>query len=103
MRSASSASRAILLHHGISLIWQIHETTSHPRGYPEYDLDPRLCSFFPRGLETYWSSRHLDWLIYISHEDSITFAGAWLVATIQQAWRPWQQHIRRGHTGSDEA
>jgi hypothetical protein len=56
-------------------------------------------AFFNRGLETYWSSRHLDWLIYCSHEDSITFAGAWLVAAIQQAWPTWQQHIRRGHVG----
>src|SRR5947209_5872557 len=31
---------------------------------PEYEMDPRLCSFWG-GTEMYWSSRRLDWLIYL--------------------------------------
>jgi len=32
----------------------------------------------------YWFSRALDWLIYRSREDSITFAGNWLVNAVKR-------------------
>jgi hypothetical protein len=90
--------QTLLLRRGIARIWQIHEDTLVAEEDPEYELDPRLCNFYPH-LETYWAARHLDWLIYISHEDSITFAGAWLISAIQQIWPSWQDHIRHGHVG----
>ena len=67
---------------------------------PEYEMDPRLCSFWG-GTEMYWSSRKLDWLIYLSHEESMTFAGDWLAQAIKQALPNWRQRLYtvHGHLG----
>jgi hypothetical protein len=41
----------------------------------------------------YWSSRELDWLIYLSHEESLTFAGRWLVEAIKEALPNWRERL----------
>jgi hypothetical protein len=78
----------ILLRRGITRVWEINEV----REDPEYELDPRLC-WFMGGLEMYWSSRELDWLIYASHERSMTFAGDWLINAVKEAWPNWERRI----------
>ncbi|PQV63720.1 hypothetical protein B1R32_10960 [Abditibacterium utsteinense] len=54
-----------------------------------------LSEFHPiyTGLEGYWFTPQLDWLIYASHEDSITIGGKWLLPAVQAAWPDWEQHI----------
>ena len=59
-------------------------------------MDTRLCDF--AGNETYWSSRELDWLVYVSHESSIAFTGTWLVEEVKRRWPGWE---RRAYTGYD--
>jgi hypothetical protein len=81
------AMRGILLTRGIT---RLFELTEHHFA-PEYEIDIELCTF--RGNETIWTSRSLDWLIYVSHESSITFAGEWLVAAVKQAWPMWERRI----------
>lgn len=81
----------ILISKGIKRIWELDEF----RVEPEYELDPRLCSFW-KGVEGYWSSRELNWLIYVSHESSITFAGGWLIEAIKDVWPNWEKRIYTG-------
>jgi hypothetical protein len=83
--------QGVLLRHGVTRVWQINEL----RLPPEYELHPSLCEF--RGSETYWSSRGLDWLVYTSHEASITFAGPWLIEELKQVWPDWEQRIYTGY------
>lgn len=78
----------ILRHRGITRLWELNEQ----RLDPEYELDPRLCRF-EAGVEMYWSSGELDWLVYISHESSITFAGGWLVEAVKEVWPTWQERV----------
>ena len=82
----------IFLRRGITRIWEINED----RLPPEYELDPRLCNF-TSSVEKYWSSRELDWLVYASHESSITFAGDWLIGAIKEAWPNWEQRVYTGY------
>jgi hypothetical protein len=77
----------ILLQRGITRVWEVHEL----RRPPEYELSPSLCAF--EAYETYWSSKELDWLVYTSHEASITFAGSWLVEEIKRVWENWEQRV----------
>jgi hypothetical protein len=81
----------ILLRHGITRVWQI----TLARVPPTLELHPSLCTF--SGIEVYWSSREIDWLVYTSHEGSITFAGAWLVEEIKRAWPNWEQRVYRDY------
>jgi hypothetical protein len=87
----AAALQAILLRHGVTRVWQVEEAGLPP----EYELHPCLCTF--GGWEAYWSSRELDWLVYASHEASITFAGAWLVEEIKRAWPNWEQRVYRDY------
>lgn len=81
----------ILVSKGITRVWEINEIGLDP----EYEVDPRLCDFaYPP--EKYWSSPELNWLVYVSHESSITFAGDWLVNRIQEAWPNWEERVYTG-------
>jgi len=44
------------------------------------------------GAEGYWSSDGLDWIIYASHESSVT-VGGWLLEEVKQAWSDWNSRI----------
>ena len=63
------------------------------REYDEnFEIDTELLETYYTGAEGYWSSSEtdFDWLIYASHECTITVAGEWLVATIQERWPDWK-------------
>jgi len=57
--------------------------------------ESELAQFHPvyTGLEGFWFTAKLDWLIYASHEGSLTIGGEWLLAAVQTAWPDWKEHI----------
>ena len=75
----------ILKERGIRRVWGITEGTGFV-----WEIDRELVE--PWWLESYWTSSELDWILYVSHEDSITVAGAWFVEAIKQAWPDWHQY-----------
>jgi hypothetical protein len=78
--------RALLGERGVTRVWELRE------GGPEYELD--VAAFEPEynGAEGFWTSPSLDWIIYASHESSIT-VGGWMLAQVKQGWPQWQRHI----------
>ena len=48
---------------------------------------------FYTGLEGFWFTEKLDWLIYASHESSVTVGGPWLLSAVQAAWPKWENRI----------
>ena len=58
---------------------------------PEYELD--LEWFVPEynGAQGYWTSRKMDWIIYASHENTITIGG-WILDDIKKIWPDWKKH-----------
>ncbi|EMS71294.1 hypothetical protein [Ruminiclostridium cellobioparum] len=82
--------REILKRHGIYKIYQLREFDSSP----EYELDTdAFYPFYTIDGEGYWCSNEMDWVIYASHENSITIAGTWLVDEVKLAWKDWKQRI----------
>lgn len=81
--------REILFEHRVRRVWEIHQSAL----FPDYEMDARLCDFFSIGGEVYWFSPEVDWLVYQSHEESLTFAGAWLVDEVRSAWPNWRQRV----------
>jgi hypothetical protein len=62
--------------------------------------DPKevdLALFIPSGYETYWTSEKMDWMLYASHESSLTICGDWLLNLIKQTWSAWAEHLYRGY------
>lgn len=89
-RVGSTVLRNILADQGITRVWELREFGEYP---PEYEIDVSWLEPFYNGSEGYWASGDMDWLIYASHEDSLTFAGAWLVNAVKEAWADWPSHL----------
>ena len=57
---------------------------------PEYEMD--LSLFEPRGQgERYWTDDETEWLIYLSHENTVTFAGEGLITSLKNLWPTWEK------------
>ena len=56
------------------------------REFGEWGCEQSVSALEPAytGEEGYWTSSSSDWLIYASHESSISLAGEWLVASFGQ-------------------
>jgi hypothetical protein len=81
--------RSILARRGEERIWELREYG------PEYEQDLSLLEPWYNGAEGYWSSGSLDWILYASHENSVT-AGGWLLEEITALWTTWQAHSWTG-------
>ena len=77
----------ILREHGIEQVFELREGGAVFQ-LPVDDLDPVYT-----GDEGYWSSATFDWIIYASHESSITVSGKWFVARVKSAWPLWKMYM----------
>jgi len=81
--------QGILSRHSVERVWELREYG------PEYELEVSLFDPQYNGAEGYWSSGALDWIVYASHESSIT-VGGWLLEEVKVLWPAWQAHLWRG-------
>jgi hypothetical protein len=81
--------QGVFAERGISRVWELREYG------PEYEQD--LSQFEPHynGAEGYWSSGDLDWIIYASHESSVT-VGGWILHATKRLWPSWEAHVWAG-------
>lgn len=83
--------RTILAERGIERVFTLFEFA----GEHEYEIDIALLEpCYGSSGELYCTSSAMDWLIYASHENTITLAGAWLLESIRRNSR-----ISRNRTG----
>jgi hypothetical protein len=83
---SSSAARDLLSRRGIDRVWELREYG------PEYEEDLSVFDPYYNGAEGYWSSGGLDWIIYASHESSVT-VGGWLLEEVKNIWSDWNSRI----------
>ena len=53
-------------------------------------LDP---SYDVRYLERFWFDEDMNWIIYASHEGSITFGGRELISALKGKWQDWESNL----------
>ncbi len=82
--------RDALHEHGIDILFELREYADG------FEIPLESADFSYDGAEGFWTSVDLGWLIYASHESSITFAGTWLVEKIQAALPDFQQYLYKG-------
>jgi hypothetical protein len=82
--------REILTRQRVRRVWELDRTLGLAE---QYELDTAWLIVEPRYDERYWTSEKMDWLLYASHESSLTVAGEWLVATIARVWPQWPDHL----------
>lgn len=78
--------RTLLAEHGV---WRVVETREFIE-LPTRGLDLSDVDFEYDGAEGYWCDERLDWLVYASHEDTISLGGAWLIDAVKKIWPEWQ-------------
>jgi hypothetical protein len=81
--------RVIFAARGTDRVWELREYG------PEYEEDLALFEPFYNGAEGYWSSGDMGWIIYASHESSVT-VGGWLLQDVKAMWPSWQSHVWTG-------
>lgn len=79
--------REILAAHGITKLFEMRE------GGDMWEID--LAEFYPSyaGLEGYWFTERVDWLVYASHEITTTISGAWLLPEVKAVWPDWERCV----------
>lgn len=81
--------RHLLISRGIARVWEISEWG------PSYIQDVVLLNLGYFGPERYWSSSDMDWLLYQSHENSVT-VGGWLLEQVRSNWPTWADALWTG-------
>jgi hypothetical protein len=87
--------REALKARGIERIVQLHEFDL--KDEPDYEVE--LSIFEPAyggGGEQYSTSEPADWLVYASHESSVTICGDWLARIFAEKWPDWNNHTYKG-------
>jgi hypothetical protein len=79
--------RDILVSHGVAHVSELIEG-GDGRKISLKEFEP-----YYSGLESFWTSDSFDWVIYASHESSITVVGKWLLPAIQAAWPNGQARV----------
>lgn len=85
------ALRSILAESGvervIELRWSVGQELELESFSPCFANSAGSGRLYGAGEEAYWTgTESTDWLVYVSHERSITVAGAWLISKLEQAF-----------------
>lgn len=78
--------REILQKHAVNRIYEIREDML------DYEFELSVLDPYYNGAEGFWCDKNFDWVIYASHESSITIGG-WLLAEIKKIWLNWEERI----------
>jgi hypothetical protein len=84
--------RRILAGRGIRRVWEMREYG------PSYELDLELLKPEYTGAEGFWCSPQPDnpgpgWVLYASHEGSLSLGGEWLIGAIKALWPDWEEYL----------
>lgn len=94
VRHGAEMLREGLIKHAIDHVFQLYACRP-----PSYDYELELSIFEPactNGDEQYFTSKDVDWLLYTSHESSITIAGDWLADYFKEKWPDWSERTYQG-------
>lgn len=77
---------------GVSRAWELRELDTDT----DKEIELALLEPVYTGAEGYWTDASLGWLVYASHESSVTVAGETLLPELQRRWSDWRHHLYDG-------
>jgi hypothetical protein len=83
--------QSILAGRGITQILELREWGNN------VELRTQDADFTYNGAEGFWTSPDMEWLVYASHEASITFGSSWLVEAMRTFLPEFQRFIYKGY------
>ncbi|MGM0880709.1 MAG: hypothetical protein ACQEXQ_06655 [Bacillota bacterium] len=84
----------LLKKHNVTILIQLRED-----GIAFKNDDLEDFNFWNKSDDYYWNNdcfwfdQSMDWVIYISHEQTITFGGEWIIETLKNNWIDWKENI----------
>lgn len=78
--------RTIFRTHGIEILWEMREDGIN------YELELSVFEPYYNGNEGYWCDGTFEWIVYASHESSITIGG-WLLPEVKGVWSNWKKRV----------
>ena len=78
--------RAIFRTHGIETLWEMREDGIN------YELELSVFEPYYNGNEGHWCDATFEWIVYASHESSITIGG-WLLPEVKGIWSNSQERV----------
>ena len=78
--------RTIFRTHGIGTLWEMREDGIN------HELEISVFEPYYDGNEGYWCDSSFEWIVYASHESSIT-VGGWLLPELKSVWANWEQRV----------
>lgn len=82
--------RRLLADRGVTRLFELREWGDG------YELNAEDASFSYNGAEGFWVPTDLEWMIYASHEASITFGGPWLIEGMRRCLPLFDRYLYRG-------
>lgn len=92
--------REALRARGIENVFQLHEFAPPE---PEYEIEVSMfVPVYGSGGEQYSTSELGDWMVYASHESSVTISGDWLTRIIEEKFPDCRQYTYRGPYSTED-
>jgi hypothetical protein len=89
-RKGTALLRKFLGSQAITYVLEIPMEDTDPPSDPACEIELGLFDPLYLMREACWTSRDLEWLVYASHESSITIAGNWLISAFKAEWPDWK-------------
>ena len=71
---------------GVMRFWELREHGA------EYEMAIEIFEPYYNSAEGFWTSSSLDWIVYCSHERSVS-VGGWLLDEVKQSWPDWEKYL----------
>jgi hypothetical protein len=84
--------QALLRRSGTRHVYELREGNTSA----DSEIDVELLRPWYNFDEGYWFGDSASWLIYASHEGSVTVGGERLLPALQQVWRNWSEYLYKG-------
>jgi hypothetical protein len=82
--------RTFLTERGVKRLFELRECGDG------FEMDTELASFTYNSAEGFWTGDDFGWMVYASHESSITFGSAWLVEKMRTVIPEFERYIYKG-------
>lgn len=83
------AIQGVLRREGVTRVYELREFASSAN----YELDIELLRPWYTLDEGYWLDDSADWILYASHEGSVTVGGARLLPALKEVWSNWYEYV----------
>jgi hypothetical protein len=88
----------LLRRSGVRHVYELREGISSA----DCEIDLELLRPWYNFDEGFWFDESADWLIYASHEGSVTIGGGRLLPELRAVWRNWSEYVYTGHESGME-